>query len=74
MAYKMQTDRKDSFCLQNLQDLQISLSRNNVRAQNFRERALRRVDKGHLHSKEGLPEETQGIGVLGKKEDKRSDR
>jgi len=32
------------------------------------------MDKGHVHSKEGLLRETQGIRLLGKKEDKGSDR
>ena len=32
------------------------------------------MDKGHIHSKEGLLRETQGIGILGKKEDKGSHR
>ncbi len=32
------------------------------------------MDKGHVHPKEGLLNEAQSIRLLGKKEDKRSDR
>jgi len=71
MAHKMQTDRKDLLCLQGLQT---SPPGNNAFGQDLRKRASRWVDKGHVHSKEGLLRETQGIRLLGKKEDKGSDR
>ncbi len=64
-------EEKDLLCLHSLQT---STSGNNGFAYDLRKRASRWMDKGHVHPKEGLLKKTQGIRLLGKEEDKGSDR